>query len=211
MNAASQCITNNNVNISAKPPTTEMLEYFAAGKQLQQVIIPEMRFNCHGKITSWSALTIVNKDPSFLELLSHQLTFTVWRPREGNNYDLVGQNVVLSEGDELIHGITQINNSSGLIHSDIGYFRFDMKKPAEQIAFQPGDVVGWNVHRTVGTTHSQLSVVYRRASNLDSQAVDLLSLETDKTITHCSVLQCDDTRRISSVLPYFSIQYGKKL
>lgn len=185
-----------------------MLQYFAAGETQQLVIIPEMRFNCHGNITSWSALTIVKKDRDFLLYLTHRLTFTVWRPREGNNYDLVGENMLISEGEELMSAITPIDNSSGLIRSNVGYFLFEMEEPEEQITFQPGDVVGWNVHGTVGTTSSQLSVVYRKANDQDSQAVNLLTSNT--TATYCSVLWCDDTRSIASVIPYLSIQYGKK-
>ena len=209
MNAACQCL-DFNINIT-KPPPTEMLQYFAAGESQQLVIIPEMYFKCHGNITSWSALTVVKQHSFFLEILTHQLTFTVWRPREDNKYELVGENLLAYEGDELRSGITQIDNSSGLIPSNIGYFRFSMKKPAEQITFQPGDVVGWNVHRTIKTIHSQLSVVYRKANSQDTGAVNLLSLETDTKKTYCSVLRCDNTQSIASVIPYFSIQYGKKL
>ena len=187
------------------------MRYFAAGELLQQVIIPEMSFKCHGNITSWSALTVVNQDEQFLMYLTYELTFTVWRPREGNIYDLVGQNEIEYEGTELMNGITQIDNSSGQIQSNIGYYRLNMKEPKEQITFQPGDVVGWTISRTVQNTNTQFSVVYEQVNALNTQAVHLILLQSNTRNTYCSVLQCDSTRNISFVIPYISVQYGKML
>lgn len=201
------CIDNLDVN-ATDPPPTEMLMYFASEARLQQIVVPEMIFNCHGNITSWSALTIVKTVPDFLNNLSHELSFTVWRPRSGNTiYDLVGQSVLSFESTELLDGITQIDNSSGLAPSDRGYFRFIEKQPREVISFQPGDVVGWNVNMNVNSIRPALSVVYK-LQNAGERSFDLVNFFANARETYCSVSVCNDTMNMTfSAVPYISVQY----
>ncbi len=146
---AQQCLEGNTLDTSSTPDTEDLM-YLTPQVQLQHVIAPQLRFNCYGYITSWSARTVVDNNPSFLTQLSYQITFTLWRPRNDGsqgNYDLVGRNDLTFELSE--DKLTPIDNSSGLVPDRYYYFTFQNKAPLENqnLSFQPGDVVGWNVER----------------------------------------------------------------
>ena len=194
-----------------EPPKRESMQYFNASYRMQQqIIIPDMRFTCHGVITAWSALTIVLQRNNWVDILKHKITFMVWRPRKTNNFDLVGQNEYLFTGAELKNGISEVENSTGF-DADLGYFQFNRTKSEEQIAFQPGDVVGWKVHAYRYDTDVPLSVLFKRANSQDTaNVVDLLVLERNNSIvTYCSILECDVVQTVSSVIPFISVEYGK--
>ena len=209
----SQCLQGSDVNISAASvPATEDLLYVAPQKSLQYAIVPEMKFNCYGNITSWSALTVVDSAGNFPSLLDYWLTFTLWRPRPGNTgYDLVGTNLVAFENLQ----VDPIDNSTGLAPQRFSYFRFVNRVPASTtISFQPGDVVGWTVERSlVGLTTitGPVSVVYRRAKNQDSRSFDIkyMSAMNDTRDTVCSLGSCEEFTTAESVVPYVTVHYGK--
>ncbi len=108
--------------------------------QGSQVIVPGMRFDCVGSITSWRGHTLVFTFPNFVELLAHTITFQVWRPSEDSqSYKLVGSNELRFFGATLTNNITQIPD-----RNTTAFLSFEQSIPEEeQIYFLPGDVVGW--------------------------------------------------------------------
>ena len=209
----SQCLQGSDVNIStATFPATEDLLYVAPQQSLQYVIVPEMKFSCYGNITSWSALTVVDSTDSFLSNLDYWITFTLWRPRPGNTgYDLVGTNLVSFENLQ----VDPIDNSTGLAPLRYSYFRFMGRVPARTtISFQPGDVVGWTVERSLvdlTTINAPVSVVYRRANSQDPHSFDIkyMSAMNNTRDTACSLGGCEEFTTAESVVPYVTVHYGK--
>jgi len=128
---ASQCLQGSVVNVSSADfPATEDLLYVAPQRNLQYVIVPEMKFNCYGNITAWSALTLVDSTGNLLSVLDYVITF-----------------------------------------QRFSYFKFDKKQPTSNkvLSFQPGDVVGWTIERSLETPMTiigPISVVYRRATSV---------------------------------------------
>lgn len=213
---AAQCLQGASPDTQATvPPATEDLRYLAPDQHLQSVIVPALHFNCHGYITSWSALTVIDSNPTFLQLLTYTITFTLWRPREEGSYDLVGVNDLTFEMNELVSGSTPIDNSSGLVPERYVYFSFQNKRPIENrnLSFQPGDVVGWNIEKAFGissTITGPVLVVYKERTSQDQESVNLQYRSiSNGTKMYCSIEHCDNFRMESSVVPYVSVHYGK--
>ena len=208
----SQCLQGSDVNIStATFPATEDLLFVEPQNKLQYVIVPEMKFSCYGNITSWSALTVVDSTANFLSILDYWITFTLWRPRPGNTgYDLVGTNLVAFENLQ----VDPVDNSTGLAPQRFSYFTFVNKEPTSTISFQPGDVVGWTIERSlVGLTTitGPVSVVYKKAKNQDSRSFDIMyrSVVNYTRDTVCSLRSCEEFTIARSVIPYITVHYGK--
>lgn len=212
--ATSQCLTNlfdvGNVSLLA----TSQLQYFEPEAQLiRQVIIPQLLFTCYGIITSYSALLIVSTLPGD-DLLNHDISFVVWRPRGQGLYDLVGQNDFVLSGPRIRRGLITIDNSTGLTLIP-GYFRLIDEPPeSKHISFQPGDVLGWNVNQKMLTNRRPISLVYRKADAGDTQGVfDIFSVlynHTRQPRAPCSASECDSgARNLSSIIPYISVQYSE--
>ena len=71
-----------------------------------QVLIPGIRFNCHGFIQSWSALTVLNNfQATALFYLAHHLYFQLGRPTEKGRYKLIDDDHLVFEEPELIGNI----------------------------------------------------------------------------------------------------------
>lgn len=154
----------------------------------QQVIVPEMRFDCAGFVTGWSAHTAILTAPNFLDLLTHIITFQVWRPdSSGDSYQLVGSNQISfgATGMELNR-----NNITALPgRDDMAFFTFNkVVEQSEQIYFLPGDVVGWFI--PFRTINSPLSPLYRVATPEDNDAaiVDLYhKAASEQQCSFCNV------------------------
>ena len=66
----SQCLQGANLDVHTETFTpTEDLLVVPPQRNLQYVIVPEVRFNCYGLVTSWSALTVVDSTANLLALL----------------------------------------------------------------------------------------------------------------------------------------------
>ena len=209
----SKCLQGSDADIStANFPATEDLLFVEPQKKLQYVIVPEMKFNCYGNITSWSAFTVVDSTENLHSTLTYWLTFTLWRPRPGNTgYDLVGTNLVSFENLQ----VDPVDNSTGLAPQRFSYFRFVNKEPTSTISFQPGDVVGWTIERSLvglATVIGPMSVVYRRAKNQDSRSFDMWNRSSinDTRDTECFFGNCEEFSTAKSVLPYVTVHYGKR-
>ena len=137
---SSQCLQGASVNIStATFPPTEDLLFVAPQSNVQSVIVPEMRFNCYGYVTSWSALTVVDSTANFLSFLEYWITFTLWRPNVNKGFDLVGTSLVSFKNLQ----VDPIDNSAGLAPPRFSYFRFaNRRSNAGNLSFQPGDMIG---------------------------------------------------------------------
>ncbi len=213
-----QCIDNLLSITATSPPAASEIQFFEmsiTNSTTYQVIVPQMQFNCHGTITSWSALAVLDATPSNLEHLAYKMTFTVWRPNriEGSNlseYDLVGYNTFKFETRELNNSISHINDPT--VSEEFAFFHLTEKmvEPSEQITFRPGDVVGWNVHPRFQTIEPPLSVVYRSAT-AGEQGMDIKSTSfISPSLVWCSVSECTDYVIVQdSIIPYLSPQYGK--
>lgn len=49
------------------------------------VVIPQLKFDCHGSVTSWHALTHFSTADTALDVLFHDITFQLWRPSTEDN------------------------------------------------------------------------------------------------------------------------------
>ncbi len=215
------CIDNLINTTTIPPPAVPELMFF--NKSLtafieHQVIIPQMRFNCSGIIRSWSGVAVLAR--KFIENMDifHAITFTVWRPRtiEGSSlseYSIVGHSLLRFNSRELNGSILEIDDSTGIVSEEFAFFHFieKMAKPREQIAFQPGDVVGWNVGPRFRTISPPLSIAYRNATT-GELGVDIISTSSSSEETVCSISECTDDVAIQrAVIPYLSFQYGKSI
>ena len=208
----SQCLQGANLNVSTEtfPPTEDLL-FVAPQSRLQQVIVPEMRFNCYGYVTSWSALTVVDNTTNLLSLLDYWITFTLWRPNANKGYDLVGTSLVSFDNLQM----DPIDNSTGLVPQRYSYFRFVNREPTGNLSFQPRDVIGWTIERNLevlANITGPVSVVYRKATNRDQGSVDILYFSYSNNTredTVCSIGHCERLTNESSVLPYINIHYSE--
>ena len=178
------------------------------------VIVPQMNFTCHGYITGWSALTRYASTDFAIQLLRHDITFQLWRPRPRSSgvYDFIGSHYLGFIGNTLRHGTTVVDGTQ--------FFNFTAPGPSSQspLHFQPGDVVGWYIHTLVQSIDIPLTVVYRdtRRAPADPnlRSVDIYSTVIDNAHSRrqppCEVsLTSERTTRISSVIPYVNVDYGK--
>ena len=172
-------------------------------------IAPQLKFDCHGTITSWHVLTNFNTVDTALDVLFHDITFQLWRPsaEDSRVYSFVGSNIAQFAGNEIRAGRTIMDGTQ---------FSNLTSTPSTQdrLQFQPGDVIGWYTHTGVQATDQPLSIVYRHMTS-DDNAVDLFStVITDSshagTPPPCDVAVCStNTTLIPSVIPYITVEYGK--
>ena len=197
--------------------TVTYLEPNASVSVGYQVIVPDMRFDCHGYISGWSALTQLSSNNVAIDNLNHDITFQLWRPSPSDDrvYTFVGSQNLGFVGARLRAGLTVVNGTQ--------FFRFTSAAESEDdtLYFQPGDVVGWYIHTLVLSTERSLTIVYRDSSSssedTDSslQPVDMYTAvvaDTNKADTPppCELSLCSGQfTRISSVIPYVTVDYGK--
>ncbi len=174
--------------------------------QGKQVIVPEMRFDCVGSVTRWSAHTLVLTLENFLEILTHTITFQVWRPSEdGQSYTLVGSNELRFSGTALINNITQIPD-----RNTTAFFSFEQSIPEqEQIYFLPGDVVGWfNVPRA--SINKPLSPLFRQPVPTDRDTVIVDLQYADSTQQECVACNfVENSQVVADMVPLVAVTTGK--
>ncbi len=177
-------------------------------------IAPQLKFDCHGSITSWHALTYFNAVDAVLDFLFHDITFQLWRPSAEDNrvyYSFVGSNIARFAGNEIRTGRTILDDGTQ-------FFNLTSAPPTqERLQFQPGDVIGWYIHTGVQAAEQPLSIVYSPRPTSTENAVDLYSTEiTDSnhaaTPPPCDVAVCGtNTTLIPSVIPYITVEYGEAI
>ena len=176
------------------------------------VIAPQLKFNCHGSITSWHALTNFNIVDSALDHLPQDITFQLWRPSAEDNkvYSFVGSNFARFIGNEIRERRTILDDGTL-------FFNLTSNVPTEErLQFQPGDVIGWYIHTSLQSSNQPLTVVYRHATSKES-AVDMFSTEIEDTRFAATPPPCDvaicsgQTTLIPSVIPCVTVEYGKAI
>ena len=110
--------------------------------------------------------------------------------------------------------VDPIDNSTGLAPQRYSYFRFVNRQPIGNLSFQPGDVIGWTIERSLEfltTITVPVSVLYRKATTQDQGSVHILyySSSNDTRDTVCSIGHCERQTNESSVLPYLNIHYSE--
>ena len=175
-------------------------------------IAPQLKFDCHGSITSWHALTNFNTVDAALDVLFHDITFMLWRPSAEDNrlYSFIGSNIAKFNGNEIRAGRTILED--GTQFSNLT----STPSTQERLQFQPGDIIGWYIHTTVQAFEQPLSIVYRHTTSDDENyAVNLFSTvisDSDHAATPppCDLAICSaNTTLIPSVIPYITVEYGK--
>ena len=174
-------------------------------------IAPQLKFDCHGTITRWHALTNFNTEDAALDVLFHYITFQLWRPSAEDNrvyYSFIGSNIAQFAGSEIRAGRT-------ILEDGTQFSNLTSTPPAqERLQFQPGDVIGWYIHTLFQATSQPLSIVYRHATS-DDNSVDLFSTVISDSSHAATPPPCDmavcstNTTLIPSVIPYITVEYGK--
>ena len=169
-----------------------------------QVILPGLRFNCNGSITSWSAL-VVSENFTFSQS-NFQVTFQVWRPTGSGRYNLVGYDEIHP------HAITLRSNTTPYPHphnKTLVYINLTSSEDKRSLYFQSGDIVGFYIS-ILGITRP-FYVTYRNATASDSEdsVLDMYYIITSREKQLCQMSECSDrTKVIPSVIPNIYFIYG---
>lgn len=188
-----------------RPPVPKLQHFVTPGAEDQHFIAPQLAITCYGRISSWSALTVIQKPH---ENYTHRLTFAVWRPRKGGQYNLIGQNHLSFPASEMKKGIFSMDNTSGSLPSNIAYFQFTDKVPLATISVQPGDVLGWSVYRKTAGTFP-LSVVSKKKESSTEYFLEVVEMTGTTNNAYCSYPYCDQSSDPAYILPYVTFKYGK--
>ena len=182
------------------------------------VILPELKFNCDGYITGWSALTQFASTKNAINQLPHDITFQLWRPstRGDGMYTFVGSNKLEFFFGPMGESFTAVNDSFKL-------YNFTSVAPPEDqqhLYFQRGDVIGWYIH-TARASQYPLTVVHGHSTNepgLNPVSIfTTVIADTDRGSTpppcEVSLYSCGDQMfdEIHSVIPYVTVNYGECL
>lgn len=190
--------------------TTGSLQFLEVGDRAKQVVLPQMRFNCYGYVTNWTAHVSIKTQGNYIQLLRHTITFQVWRPDSTNgSYALVGSNMLSFAGKELTDGITRI---AGI--TERAYFSFNQRvEPSDQIHFIPGDVVGWFIIPLEQGIMPSLSVLYVIPSASEQESpgcVTSLFVVNNTNTEPCSVCQGEvGSEVLASVIPLMAPIQGE--
>ena len=167
----------------------------------QQVIAPEMNFNCHGRITEWTALTLFN--PLF-DVLRHSIHFQVWRPSlaVSGKYELVGSNRLnfnSPQGPEVV-----------LDNTTLSYFNISgvRVEESERIEFQPGDCLGWFTPKPFPNPPLNPVFVNIADNPTATTTMDLFSVYAPRDL--CEMYTCSETVSMhQATIPYIRPEYGE--
>ena len=151
----------------------------------RQVIVPNARFNCNGRVTN--VAVSMRKWPSTSSITNNPL-FQVWHPTSLNSstYNKIGE-VQLPEGRFIAIGIEKNYHHVSLSLNS-----------SSQIEFQSGDVIGyyqppnarhliWSSNQTSGYTSYSSTVTnstidINRADNIDTNLQPLIKVKFGKII-----------------------------
>ncbi len=160
-----------------------------------QVIAPEIKFNCYGVITEWTALVTL-KDVG-IDFFGHQLYLQVWRPNSeiDGKFELIGSNYFA----DVRVGASDVNQDFNLTFH---HFTREISKE-NQIRFQPNDILGWYSPPREGLRPGFGVAAYSNASS-----PQLLSATNSSSIS-CELYRCDEEVQPVNFLPLISVQYGE--
>lgn len=166
-----------------------------------QVIFTGAQFNCHGYITGWSALTVV--DVSYLlDKLTHRIHMQVWRPVKNRTYQLVGTEELDFNRPQIINGLFDDGRAA---ERNFSFFNFSVNSVYEnsqsQIYFQPGDVIGY-----ISGLDASISPLYTHTG--EGGGVMLVS-PAHQAIS-CVVRECTGVgQRVNGVTPHIRVNFGE--
>lgn len=145
-----------------------------------QALVPEMRFNCSGKITSWKIAVPQQNFNTSIEPIKLQ----VWRHTSNNIYRLVGSNSVFHDQTEMPKVVTQ-NVSAN-----------------DQIIFKTGDIVGFHINMDkyrllIDSTNNSKDILY--TPSVSNRQLCTFNTTCDQII-----------RIKRNFLPQLLIHYGKQ-
>ena len=160
-----------------------------------QVIAPEIKFNCYGVITEWTALVTL-RDVG-IDFFGHQLYLQVWRPSSETDgkFELIGSNYFA----DVRVGASDVNQDFNLT-----FHRFTRAISEEnQIHFQPNDILGWYSPPNEGLRPGFGVAVVPRQHELR------LHINMSSSV-FCELYSCDeDVQQSITSLPLISLQYGE--
>ena len=183
-----------------------------------QVIIPQFRFNCFGKIRDWSALTVYKM--TTMHSPNRRVYFQVWRPTGLGRYELVGYDKIHVTHRHLTSSFNGASPREGLRFYNICSAvekreenntegEFEDNNP---LYFQPGDIVGFFV--ISGSLTMPLIVTHRNSTTEDPKRliVDILYIKTQHYNDNrqvCQMSECGEAvNRIESVIPHLFFTYS---
>ena len=190
-------------------------EHLPYGRKVgYQVLLPGMKFNCYGNLTSWSALVIVNNSSSGA---IYQTVFQIWRPTGSGRYKLVGYDEIIVQkidATELITSHENINlpyyhmlNAEEDRDDDVTL----SKEENKPLYFKPGDIMGFLIQSFIETTNGQMYVTYHNqtASDPDHEVMDMFYITTNGSKGPCEMNVCsEEIKTLKSVVPNIYFTYG---
>jgi hypothetical protein len=175
-----------------------------------QALLPGLKFNCYGKLTSWSALVVYRYRPGSGAL--YQVTFQVWRPNGSGRYRLVGF-------DKLSSSTSPINSTHE--NEELAYYYLsnateqrDGNQTSENnkpLYFKPGDIIGFDILSIFKTASHPMFITYRNQApdDPDHLVMDLFYNTTARGKAQCEMNTCSDgIEKIESVVPNIFFTYG---
>ena len=179
-----------------------------------QVLLPGIKFNCYGNLTSWTALVVAN---NYNHGAISEAVFQVWRPAGLGRYKLVGF-------DEILVPLNSLPNTNHE-NENLAYYYilntaedrtddFDLQSNQEEnkpLYFKPGDVIGILIQSFLKTANIQMYITYRNqtASDPDHQVMDMFFDVTDGRKAQCEINTCsEEVQVIQSIVPNIFFTYG---
>ena len=183
-----------------------------------QVLLPGMKFNRYGNLTSWSALVVFHNDPNSGAL--HQTLFQIWRPTGSGRYKLVGFDEITVPADVIEPISTDSHENENLAYYVLNHREEDRtddqeahadKEENKPLYFKPGDIVGFLIQSFVQTANGQMYVTYHNqtASDPDHEVMDMFYITTDGSKGPCEINTCsEEIQLVKSVVPNIFFTYG---
>ena len=167
-------------------------------------LMPEFRFNCHGKILNWTILVAYNNTVETLTRIGIT-RIHLWRPYNGRyqlNTSVSFQLNTPTESESNVDYVPSEENTS--------FYKFSK---TENLTFQPGDILGLHVHEEGGLS-KPLIVTYHNYSmdtDSDQNAVDMYHYKAGPAMSGTTTFSLSSEETIiPSVVPhiYFHSIYG---
>ena len=176
-----------------------------------QVLLPGLKFNCYGILTSWSALVVYRYLPDSRAL--YQVTFQVWRPNGSGRYRLVGFDKLLRSSILPIHA-THENEELAYYYLSNATEQREGNQTSENtkpLYFKPGDIIGFDILSVFKIANHPMFITYRNQApgDPDHLVMDLFYNTTDGGDAQCEMNTCSDgMEKIESVVPNIFFTYG---
>jgi hypothetical protein len=175
-----------------------------------QVILPGLKFNCYGEVTSWSALVVYRYIPGSGAL--YQVTFQVWRPNGSGRYRLVGFDKLFRSSISPIRA-THENEELAYYYLSNATEQREGNQTSENtkpLYFKPGDIIGFDILSLFKTATHPMFITYRNQApgDPDHLVMDLFYNTTDGGDAQCEMDTCSDgMEKIESVVPNIFFTY----